>query len=169
MVIEGAAAISASDAEGRGVDRRGLSCRHQHPAGETGAVRSLPRRRQQGRRQPGLAEGEDGLGRLVRPQSCGRGYCSTDPGRHRHQDPRGPEGDRDLGACGNRRAPGWAEGAVIYNEYGRIKTQTVLPNPDTVAMLLWALLASGQIQMRKVDGWETLAQPIEPATLDLAA
>jgi len=45
----------------------------------------------------------------------------------------------------------------------------VLPNPDTVAMLLWALLASGQIQMRKADGWETLAQPIEPATLDLAA
>ena len=51
----------------------------------------------------------------------------------------------------------------------RIKTQTVLPSPDTVAMLLWALLASGQIQMRKVDGWETLTQPIEPATLDLAA
>ena len=51
----------------------------------------------------------------------------------------------------------------------RIKTQTVLPNPNTVAMLLWALRASGQIQMRKVDGWETLAQPIEPATLDLAA
>jgi putative transposase len=51
----------------------------------------------------------------------------------------------------------------------RIKTQTVLPSPDTVAMLLWALLASGQIQMRKVNGWETLAQPIQPATLDLAA
>jgi putative transposase len=36
-------------------------------------------------------------------------------------------------------------------------------------MLLWALLASGQIAMRKVDGWETLSQPIEPATLDQAA
>ena len=35
----------------------------------------------------------------------------------------------------------------------RIKTQTVLPCPETVPMLLWALLASGQIQMRKVDGW----------------
>ena len=44
-----------------------------------------------------------------------------------------------------------------------------LPSPDTVAMLLWALLASGQIQMRKVNGWEALAQPIQPATLDLAA
>jgi len=51
----------------------------------------------------------------------------------------------------------------------RIKTQTVLPCAETVPMLLWALLASGQIQMRKVDGWETLSQPIEPITLDLAA
>jgi putative transposase len=51
----------------------------------------------------------------------------------------------------------------------RIKTQTVLPCADTVPMLLWALLASGQIQMRKVDGWETLARPLDPMPLDLAA
>lgn len=51
----------------------------------------------------------------------------------------------------------------------RIKTQTVLPCAETVPMLLWALLASGQIQMRKVDGWETLSQPIKPIALDLAA
>ena len=51
----------------------------------------------------------------------------------------------------------------------RIKTQTVLPCAETVPMLLWALMASGQIQMRKVDGWETLAQPIDPIALDLAA
>jgi putative transposase len=34
----------------------------------------------------------------------------------------------------------------------RIKTQTVLPSADIAAMLLWALRASGQISMRKVDG-----------------
>ncbi|MBS3981442.1 MAG: transposase [Rhodobacteraceae bacterium] len=51
----------------------------------------------------------------------------------------------------------------------RIKTQTVLPCAETVPMLLWALLASGQIQMRKVDGWETLSQPLAPMPLDLAA
>lgn len=51
----------------------------------------------------------------------------------------------------------------------RIKTQTVLPCAETVPMLLWALMASGQIQMRKVDGWETLSQPIDPIALDLAA
>jgi putative transposase len=38
-----------------------------------------------------------------------------------------------------------------------------------VPMLLWALLASGQITMRKVDGWQTLDKPIQPMTLDLAA
>jgi putative transposase len=52
----------------------------------------------------------------------------------------------------------------------RIKTQTVLPSAETAAMLFWALLASGQITMRKVDGWQTLAGPlISPASLDLAA
>jgi putative transposase len=44
--------------------------------------------------------------------------------------------------------------------------QTVLPSADTAAMLFWALLASGQINMRKIDGWKTLdakpiAQPID--------
>ncbi len=51
----------------------------------------------------------------------------------------------------------------------RIKTQTVLPRAETVPMLLWALLASGQITMRKIDGWQTLDKPITPMTLDLAA
>lgn len=51
----------------------------------------------------------------------------------------------------------------------RIKTQTVLPCAETVPMLFWALLASGQIQMRKVDGWHTLSQPLEPMRLDLVA
>jgi len=51
----------------------------------------------------------------------------------------------------------------------RIKTQIVLPCPETVPMLLCALLASGRIQIRKVDGWQTIGQPIDPMTLDLAA
>lgn len=45
----------------------------------------------------------------------------------------------------------------------------MLPCAETVPMLLWALMASGQIQMRKVDGWETHSQPIAPITLDQAA
>jgi putative transposase len=46
----------------------------------------------------------------------------------------------------------------LHEEFKRrIKTQTVLPSADTAAMLFWALLASGLINMRKVDGWKTLA------------
>ena len=59
----------------------------------------------------------------------------------------------------------------LHEEFKRrIKTQTVLPSAETAAMLFWALLASGQITMRKVDGWQTLDQPpITAAPLDLAA
>ena len=47
----------------------------------------------------------------------------------------------------------------LHEEFKRrIKTQTVLPSAETAAMLFWALLASGQITMRKVDGWPTLAE-----------
>jgi putative transposase len=57
----------------------------------------------------------------------------------------------------------------LHEEFKRrIKTQTVLPSAETAAMLFWALLASGQISMRKVDGWQTLAdRPTDP--IDLAA
>ncbi len=57
----------------------------------------------------------------------------------------------------------------LHEEFKRrIKTQTVLPSADTAAMLFWALLASGQINMRKVDGWQTLAaKPVDQ--IDLAA
>src|SRR4051795_6920377 len=58
----------------------------------------------------------------------------------------------------------------LHEEFKRrIKTQTVLPSAETAAMLFWALLASGQITMRKVDGWQALAEPAAPLPIDLAA
>jgi hypothetical protein len=51
----------------------------------------------------------------------------------------------------------------------RIETQTVLPCADTAAMLFRALMASGLITMRKVDGRETLSRPLDPMLLDRAA
>ena len=58
----------------------------------------------------------------------------------------------------------------LHEEFKRrIKTQTVLPSADTAAMLFWALLASGQINMRKVDGWQTLATTPIGQPIDLAA
>jgi putative transposase len=58
----------------------------------------------------------------------------------------------------------------LHEEFKRrIKTQTVLPSAETAAMLLWALLASGQITMRKIDGWQTLAEQPALQCIDLAA
>ncbi len=56
----------------------------------------------------------------------------------------------------------------VHEEFKRrIKTQCLLPCAETAAMLFWALLASGQITMRRVDGWQTLER--SPTDLDLAA
>jgi len=58
----------------------------------------------------------------------------------------------------------------LHEEFKRrIKTQTVLPSAETAAMLFWSLLASGQITMRKVDGWQSLAEPPASMHLDLVA
>src|SRR5947209_13647126 len=58
----------------------------------------------------------------------------------------------------------------LHEEFKRrIKTQTVLPCAETAAMLFWALLASGQISMRKVDGWKSIAEKPSDRQFDLAA
>ena len=58
----------------------------------------------------------------------------------------------------------------LHEEFKRrIKTQTVLPSAESAAMLFWTLLASGQITMRKVDGWQSLGQPPSDNAIDLAA
>ena len=58
----------------------------------------------------------------------------------------------------------------LHEEFKRrIKTQTVLPSAEIAAMLFWALMASGQITMRKVDGWQSLAEKPSDQVIDLAA
>jgi putative transposase len=58
----------------------------------------------------------------------------------------------------------------LHEEFKRrIKTQCVLPSVETAAMLFWALLASGQINIRKIDGWQTLATKLIDQPIDLAA
>ena len=58
----------------------------------------------------------------------------------------------------------------LHEEFRRrIKTQTVLPSAETAAMLFWALLASGQITMRKVDGSQSLTHKLADQPIDLAA
>ncbi len=58
----------------------------------------------------------------------------------------------------------------LHGEFKRrTKTQCALPNAETAAMLFWALIASEQIIMRRVNGWKTLDQAPVKQPIDLAA
>lgn len=58
----------------------------------------------------------------------------------------------------------------LHEEFKRrIKTQCLLPCAETACMLFWALLASGQINLRRVAGWDTFHVPPAGRTIDLAA
>ena len=58
----------------------------------------------------------------------------------------------------------------LHEEFKRrIKTQCLLPRAETACMLFWALLASGQINLRRVAGWDTFHVPPAERTIDLAA
>src|SRR3954466_13084572 len=100
-------------------DCRRLSVRHQHAPGPPGAGRALRWSGRQGRGQPGLAQGEDGLGRLDPARPVGRADHPSHPGRHRRAGAARPQGDRDLAAGRARCAPGWAEGAPRGQKHGR--------------------------------------------------
>ena len=57
----------------------------------------------------------------------------------------------------------------VHEEFKRrIKTQCALHNAETAAMLFRALMASGQITMRRGDGWQTLDQAPVEQPFDLA-
>jgi transposase-like protein len=58
----------------------------------------------------------------------------------------------------------------LHEEFKRrIKIQCVLPSAETACMLFWALLACGQINLRRVDGWDMLHLKPDQQPLDLAA
>lgn len=47
----------------------------------------------------------------------------------------------------------------LHEEFRRrVKTQGSLPDTQTAEVLLFGLLASGQIQMRRIDGWQDMDQ-----------
>ena len=72
-------------------------------------------------------------------------------------------------ANGNRSEPRTRSSDCTRSSSAGSRLQTVLPCAETAAMLFWALLASGQITMRKVDGWQTLAEKPDDQIIDLAA
>jgi transposase-like protein len=45
----------------------------------------------------------------------------------------------------------------LHEEFRRrVKTQGSLPNEDAALILLSSLVASGQIRLRKIDGWRKI-------------
>jgi hypothetical protein len=56
----------------------------------------------------------------------------------------------------------------LYEEFRRrVKTQGSLPTEDAAVVLLFSLVASGQIRLRRIDGWQKIAtcsgsRPREP-------
>ncbi len=58
----------------------------------------------------------------------------------------------------------------LHEEFKRrIKTRCALPSAEIAAILFWALVASGQVTMRRVDGWQSLKRPPLDHPVDLAA
>jgi hypothetical protein len=45
----------------------------------------------------------------------------------------------------------------------RVKTQSACPSEASVLVLLYALIASGTVRMKKISGWMDLARPTRRA------
>jgi putative transposase len=53
----------------------------------------------------------------------------------------------------------------LHEEFRRrVKTQGSLPNEDAALVLLFSLLASGQIKLPKIDGWQRIAAVLSQHT-----
>ncbi len=47
----------------------------------------------------------------------------------------------------------------------RVKTQGSLPSEDAALVLLFSLVASGQIKLRRIDGWRKIATVLRQHTV----
>jgi putative transposase len=53
----------------------------------------------------------------------------------------------------------------LHEEFRRrVKTQGSLPSEDAAVVLLFSLVASGQIRLRRIDGWQKIATVLRPQT-----
>jgi len=54
----------------------------------------------------------------------------------------------------------------LHEEFRRrVKTQGSLPTEDAALVLLFSLVASGQIRLRKIDGWQKITSVLRQHTL----
>ena len=53
----------------------------------------------------------------------------------------------------------------LHGEFRRrVKTHGSLPSEDAAVVLLFSLVASGQIQLRRIDGWRKIAAVLRQHT-----
>ena len=53
----------------------------------------------------------------------------------------------------------------LHEEFRRrVKTQDSLPTEDAALVLLFSLVASGQIKLRRIDGWRKIPAVLSPHT-----
>ncbi len=53
----------------------------------------------------------------------------------------------------------------LHGEFRRrVKVQGSLPSEDAAVVLLFSLVASGQIQLRRIDGWRKIAEVLSQHT-----
>jgi len=53
----------------------------------------------------------------------------------------------------------------LYEEFRRrVKTQGSLPTEDAALIMLFSLVASGQIKLRRIDGWRKIAAVLSQHT-----
>jgi hypothetical protein len=54
----------------------------------------------------------------------------------------------------------------LHGEFRRrVKTQGPLPSEDAAVVLLFSLVASGQIKLRRIDGWRKIAAVLSQQTM----
>jgi putative transposase len=57
----------------------------------------------------------------------------------------------------------------LHEEFRRrVKTQGSLPSEDAALVLLFGLVASGQIKLRRIDGWRKIVAVLSPRTAEAA-
>ncbi len=57
----------------------------------------------------------------------------------------------------------------LHEEFRRrVKTQGSLPTEDAALVLLFSLVASGQIKLRRIDGWRKIAAVLSQHTATAA-
>ena len=61
----------------------------------------------------------------------------------------------------------WVE--RLHEEFRRrVKTQGSLPSEEAALTLLFSLVVSGQIKLRRLDGWQTIAAMLSQHTSEAA-